>query len=243
MGKIHLKKIVTIFLAIFLLLSLAGIAAYKIMNSRKFQFFGGLVTRVDTKDKVVALTFDDGPSQKVDDILSILNSQNVKATFFLIGNEIKQHPEETKKLISAGQGIGNHTYSHKRMIFKTPSYIKEEIEETDSLIREMGYKEPIQFRPPNGKKLILLPYYLKKHNRKTILWDFEPNSYPEINLSSDKIVQYVVNNVTPGSIILLHPMYDSKGTTIGAIKGIIEGLKSKGYEFKTVNELLEKSID
>jgi len=159
MRKIQLKKIVMIFLfVLILLLLLLGVAIYKIMNSGKFQFFGGIVSTVSTKDKVVALTFDDGPSEKVDEILPILNSQNVKATFFLIGNEIKQYPDETKKLISAGQEIGNHTYSHKRMIFKTPSYIKKEIEETDNLIRDMGYNEPIQFRPPNCKKLLFLPY-------------------------------------------------------------------------------------
>lgn len=239
MVKMRRKKAVTVILLSIMLLIAAGIAAYKIMNSRKFQFFGGIVNRINTKDKVVALTFDDGPSKKVDDILSILNSENVKATFFLIGNEIKQYPEETKKLISFGQEIGNHTYSHNRMVFKTPSYIKNEIENTDNLIREMGYKDPIQFRPPNGKKLIFLPYYMKQHNRKTILWDLEPNSYPEINSSSDKIVKYLADNVKPGSIIILHPMYDNKGTTIAAIRGIIQELKNKGYEFKTINELLE----
>src|SRR5471030_2983308 len=118
------------------------------MNSRTFQFFGGIVNRVNTQEKVVALTFDDGPTKKVDTILSILNSENVKATFFLIGNEIKQYPGEGKKLVSSGQEIGNHTYSHNRMIFKSPSYIKKEIEDTDNLIREIGYKGDIQFRPP-----------------------------------------------------------------------------------------------
>jgi len=211
------------------------------MNSRNFQFFGGIVNQVDTQEKVVALTFDDGPSEKTDTILSILNSENVKATFFLIGSEIEKYPEQTKKLISAGQEIGNHTYSHNRMVFKTPSYIKEEIEKTDNLIRAMGFKDIIQFRPPNGKKLLFLPYYLRQNNRKTILWDLEPNSFPDINSSSDKIAQYVIDNVKPGSIILLHAMTDNKGTTIDAIKGIIEGLRNKGYEFKTVNELLENS--
>ncbi len=238
MKKIRRNRIFAIALVVFLLLSLTGTLTFKIMKSRTFQFFGGIVNRVNTQDKFVALTFDDGPSEKVDTILSIIESENVKATFFLVGIEIKQHPDETKELISAGQEIGNHTFSHNRMIFKSPSYIKKEIEETDNLIREMGYKEPIQFRPPNGKKLVFLPYYLMKHNRKTILWDLEPNSYPEINSSSENIVQYVVDNVKPGSIILLHPMYDNKGTTIGALKGIIQGLKNKGYEFKTVNELL-----
>ena len=67
----------------------------------------------------------------------------------------------------------------------------------------------------------------------------EPNSYPEINSSSEKIIKYIVENVKPGSIILLHPMNDNKSTTINSLRGIIEGVKSKGYTFKTVNELLE----
>lgn len=241
MGRLKLKKILTTLGVILLLASLMSVATLRVINSRTFQFFGGIVNKVNIQEKAVALTFDDGPSTKVDSILSILNSEDVKATFFLIGNEIEQYPEETKKLIRAGHEIGNHTYSHKRMVFKSPSYIKKEIETTDNLIREIGYKDTIQFRPPNGKKLIFLPYYLSQNNRKTILWDLEPNSYPEINSSSEKIVQFVVDNAKPGSIILLHPMYDERGNTIGSIKGIIEGLKSKGYEFKTVNELLKEN--
>ncbi|MHC1685211.1 MAG: polysaccharide deacetylase family protein [Clostridiaceae bacterium] len=240
MVRISLKKRLGVFLIVILVILLLGFVCFQISKSRTFQFFGGIVNKIDTEEKVVALTFDDGPSEKVDTILSILESENVKATFFLIGSEIKQYPEETKKLIESGQEIGNHTFSHNRMVFKSPSYIKKEIEDTDNLIRELGYTDPIQFRPPNGKKLLFLPYYLNEHNRKTILWDLEPNSYPEINSSSEKIVEYVVNNAKPGSIILLHPMYDEDGTTIDSIKGIIEGLKSKGYEFKTVNEILEK---
>jgi peptidoglycan/xylan/chitin deacetylase (PgdA/CDA1 family) len=88
--KVQLKKIIIISLVVVLLLWLAGISTYKIMNSRKFQFFGGVVSRVTTNEKIVALTFDDGPSPKVDEILSILNDEKVKATFFLIGNEIKK---------------------------------------------------------------------------------------------------------------------------------------------------------
>ncbi len=223
----------------FLGLCLLGFVTYATMNSRTFQFFGGIVNRVNTGDKVVALTFDDGPSAKVDTILSILKSEDVKATFFLIGNEIRQNPAEGRKLVLAGEEIGNHTYSHRPMVFKSLSYLRSEIESTDSLIRELGYEGPIQFRPPFSKKLVLLPYYLKQHNRETILWDLEPNSYPEINSNSERIIDYVVTRSRPGSIILLHPMYDRKGTTMGAIKGIIEGLKKKGYKFRTVNELLQ----
>jgi chitin deacetylase len=238
MSNVFLKKILITISIAFLLLSLLGFATYKISGSRSFQFFGGIVNRFDTKEKAVALTFDDGPSAKVDIILPILDSENVKATFFLTGEGIDHYRNETKKLINEGHQIGNHTYSHDRMIFKSPSFIKKEIEDTDKLIRDMGYKGDIQFRPPNCKKLLFLPYYLKKNNRKTILWDLEPNTYPEVDSSSENIIKYVLDNAKPGSIILLHAMYDKKGTTVGALKGIIKGLKDKGYTFKTVNELL-----
>lgn len=239
MSKVKAKKASIIILLIIFLIGITGFITWKIARSRSFQFFGGIVNRINTEEKVVSLTFDDGPTKKVESLLPILESENVKATFFLVGSEIEQNPEEAKKLVAAGQEIGNHTYSHKRMVFKSPSYIKKEIEETDRIIREIGYKDTIQFRPPNGKKLLFLPYYLKRSNRKTILWDLEPNTYPEVNSSADNIVKYVVDNTKPGSIILLHPMYDEKGNTINAVKGIIEGLKKKGYTFKTINDLLE----
>lgn len=239
MKKLISKKVLYVVITTFLIIFLLGFAALKIMNSRTFQFFGGIFNRLDTEEKVVALTFDDGPSEKVDGILSILSEENVKATFFLIGSEMEKYPEETKKLVLAGHEIGNHTYSHNRMVFKSPAYIKKEIEDTDNLIKKIGYKDTIQFRPPNGKKLLVLPHYMKNNNRRTVLWGIEPNSYLEINSSSEKIINYVVDNVKPGSIILLHPMYDEKRNTINAIKGVIEGLKAKGYTFKTINELLK----
>ena len=213
-----------------------GLTTYAVINSRTFQFFGGIVDRMETQDKTVALTFDDGPTQKTDQILSLLDAQNVKATFFLIGSEIKKYPDLAKKLVEDGQEIGNHTYSHSRMIFVSYAYVKQEIESTDELIRNLGFEGTIQFRPPNGKKLFMLPCYLSQTGRKTILWDLEPNSDPQINAGAKSIADYVVQNARPGSIILLHPMNDQK--SIDALPLIIEGLHAKGYAFKTINELL-----
>jgi len=206
------------------------------MNSRTIQLFGGLTYQVSTKQKVVALTFDDGPTKNVEEILPLLKAYNAKATFFLIGNEIKKNPAEAKRIADAGQQIGNHSYSHNRMVFKSSSYIQEEIEKTDQLIRLAGYHGEIDFRPPNGKKLVGLPYYLNKHNRDTITWSLEPDSY--FSSSTDK-VNYVKKNVKPGSIILIHPMYDKTGEEVKTIKGILQSLSNKGYKFVTVNELQE----
>jgi peptidoglycan-N-acetylglucosamine deacetylase len=219
-------------LFVFLLL----LGTYKLMNSRTYQLFGGLTEQIETNQKVVALTFDDGPTKNVNQILPLLDKYHAKATFFLIGEEIEKHPEEAKKIVEAGHQIGNHTYSHNRMVFKTPSYIKEEIQKTDQLIQKAGYKGEIDFRPPNGKKLVGLPYYLNKHNRDTITWNIEPDSY--YTNASDK-VNYVTENIKPGSIILMHPMYDDTGNEIQAIEGVLQALSNEGYTFVTVNKLQE----
>ncbi|MGG4041062.1 polysaccharide deacetylase family protein [Bacillus smithii] len=219
-----------VFLAIFLLLY----GTYKLMNSRTYQLFGGLTNHVETSQKVVALTFDDGPTKNVDQLLPLLDKYNAKATFFVIGNELEKNLEEGKKIAQAGHQIGNHSYSHKRMVFKTPSFIQQEIEKTNTLIRKTGYKGPIDFRPPYGKKLVGLPYYLNKHHMDTITWNLEPDTY--YTSVSDK-VDYVEKNVKPGSIILMHPMYDDTGKELKAIEGILATLSKEGYKFVTVNQL------
>ncbi|MED3786725.1 polysaccharide deacetylase family protein [Peribacillus frigoritolerans] len=229
------KKLIFIGLGI-LVVFLLLLGTYKLMNSRTYQVFGGLTDNVETNEKVVALTFDDGPSKNVNEILPLLAKYDVKATFFLIGNEIEKYPEEAGKIAEAGHQIGNHTYSHRRMVFKSPSYIKEEIEKTDKLIQNAGYKGEIDVRPPNGKKIIGLPYYLNKNDRETITWDLEPDSY--YTTASDK-VKYVKESIKPGSIILMHPMYDDTGKELQAIEGILRELTNEGYTFVTVNELQE----
>ncbi len=100
-----------------------------------------------------------------------------KLLSFLIGNELEKNLSLGKSIVQSGHQVGNHTYSHNRMVFKTPSFIKEEIEKTNALIRQTGFTGAIDFRPPNGKKLIGLPYYLNKNNIETITWDLEPDTF------------------------------------------------------------------
>jgi peptidoglycan-N-acetylglucosamine deacetylase len=229
-----MKKRFIVTLSILLLLSLLLFGTYKLMNSRTFQFFGGLTDYVEINKKVVALTFDDGPTKKVDQILPLLDKYHAKATFFLIGNELKTNLEKGKNIAESGHQIGNHTYSHRRMIFKKYSYIKQEVDQTNHYIRQTGFKGEIDFRPPNGKKIVGLPFYLHKKNMDTITWNLEPDSY--YTSVSDK-VEYVNKNVKSGSIILLHPMYDETGKELKTIEGILNSLTKKGYTFVTVNEL------
>jgi peptidoglycan-N-acetylglucosamine deacetylase len=233
-----MKKANIIILIAIILIVGTSYALFNLSKSRTFQFFGGLVDKVETQEKVVALTFDDGPSVHTGDILTILKAENVKGTFFLTGDEIRKSPEDAKKIAEEGHEIGNHSYSHQRMVLKSPTFIKEEIEKTDKLIRQTGYKGDIHFRPPFGKKLFVLPYYLNKHDRKSIIWNIEPETYPEVAADSKKITEHVIQKIEPGSIILLHVMYESRRESLDSVKDIITSLKEKGYKFVTVSELL-----
>lgn len=206
------------------------------MNARDYQLFGPITSRVETQEKVIALTFDDGPTDKTGSILSLLEDYEVKATFFLIGQDIEEHPEEAKKIVEAGHQIGNHTYSHKRMVLKSPSFIKNEIEKTDALIANIGYQETPVVRPPYVKKLIGFPYYLNKHQRETITWNLEPDTF--FTKTEDKI-NYVKENIQPGSIILLHPMYDQTDNELQTIEGILQSLTDEGYTFVTIDDLFK----
>lgn len=226
-----------------LVLTLACAAAlWPISKSRTFQFFGQIVARVETTEPVVALTFDDGPEPgATDQILEILQETDTKATFFLIGQSIADNPEAARKVAEAGHEIGNHTFTHDRwFLVSSLQNVASELERTDHLIRSAGYGGTIHVRPPFGKKLFTLPYHLARTGRKTIMWDIEPESYPEVAKSAAAITEHVLQRVRPGSIILLHVMYPSSQESVNAVRPIIEGLKARGYRFATVSELLAR---
>lgn len=220
-----------------LLLVLCGAFAYS--KSRTSQLFGVIVARVETPEKVVALTFDDGPTDyAADEILR--NLGDVKATFFLIGANVQECPAVAPRLVAAGHQLGNHTWSHNRMLLKSPSYIAREIETTDAQIRAAGWRGPILFRAPYSKKLVGLPWYLWRHDRVDVLFDVEPESDGRTDQHTDRIVADVLAHTRPGSIILLHPWYHGREATRAAIAPIITGLRARGYRFVTVSDLLAR---
>lgn len=222
------------------LLFLLAFGVRQVGSSRTFQFFGEIVPRVETDRKVVALTFDDGPQgDVVDGILASLARHGVRATFFVCGAEIEQHRDAAAKLVRAGHELGNHSYSHVRMWFKSPSFIASEFERTDTSIRDVGHTGPIHVRAPYCKKLVALPWYFAKHDRIHVTFDVEPESDPELDADVDRLVAHVVDRTKPGSIILLHPWYRGRERSRAAIPRIIERLRNDGYEFVTVNELLQ----
>jgi peptidoglycan-N-acetylglucosamine deacetylase len=235
-----MKKILIILALLPVLFLAFATFIYKLMNSETFQIAGEIIPRVETNEKVVALTFDDGPSENADEILNTLKEKNVKATFYVMGENIEKFPEESKKIFTEGHELGNHSYSHQRMVFKSNQFIRDEVDKTNALILQLGYDKEITFRPPFGKKLIGLPMYLKSKNIKTITWDVEPQKALGADVSADQIVEYVRNTTKPGSIILIHPWYGEKNASRDSIEGVIDELKADGYQFLTVSELLKK---
>jgi peptidoglycan/xylan/chitin deacetylase (PgdA/CDA1 family) len=212
-------------------------STYKLMNAREFQVLGKIVPRVNTSRPVVALTFDDGPMPPyTSELLSVLREKNVKATFFIIGQNLEKFPSLGEDVVRQGHELGNHSYSHQRMIFKSYDFIQREIERTDRLIRKAGYTGEIHFRSPYGKKLFLLPLYLSKVEKKNIFFDVEPDS--NVTAGANRIVEYVLAQTKPGSIILLHAENKNRLESFQAITGIIDELKQRGYQFVTVSELL-----
>jgi peptidoglycan-N-acetylglucosamine deacetylase len=196
---------------------LAAAGVWKLHNARGFQLAGELVHRVDTEERVVALTFDDGPSEYVHHILPVLREHGARATFYVIGEALEAHPEAARKVLEEGHELGNHSYSHRRMVLKPRSFIRAEVERTDSLILRVGHRGPITFRPPYGKKLLGLPFYLARTGRTTVMWDVEPDNTDDDARPAGEIVRHALERVRPGSIVLLHPWYESRETTRQAL--------------------------
>jgi peptidoglycan/xylan/chitin deacetylase (PgdA/CDA1 family) len=235
-----MRKVLIIAAAVLVVLGGSGGGLYLLMNARTFQLCGGLTYRVETQRQVVALTFDDGPSDKGPSIERALADRHVPATFFLIGSEMDKHPGVAERLVAEGHQIANHSYTHSRMVLVGADFVASEIERTDALIRKAGYTGDIVFRPPYGKKLYQLPHYLAEHGRKTITWDVEPDSDAGDPASNDPnaIARTTLDQVRPGSIILLHPWNGDHDADLAALPSIVDGLRAKGYRFVTVNDLL-----
>lgn len=226
--------------AVFLVaLVLVAAGSFQLSKSRDAQLVGELVTRVDTSEKVVALTFDDGPeAEYVEPVLELLRQHEAKATFFVIGAAVETSPQSLRTMVRAGHGIGNHTYFHPRLLLMSQRAIGREIEATDALIRAAGYNGPILVRPPNCKRLLAAPYYLWRHGRTTVTWDLEPDSRSELAGDPAAMTRYVRENVRPGSIILMHVMYEGREASREALPLILDALAAEGYRFVTVSELL-----
>lgn len=183
--------------------------------------------------KVVALTFDDGPSKEfTKKYVDILKSMDVKATFFVIGKNAEKLPDLLKYILENGNEIGIHSYSHSFMPKMKPEQMIDELYKTQKIIVDATDSKSSIFRPPYGafnETLLKISNALGLH---VVLWNVDPDDWK--NPGIQNIVDRIVSHAKDGSIILMH---EGKPETLAALPQIIEKLKSEGYSFFTVSEL------
>ncbi len=179
--------------------------------------------------KKIALTFDDGPHPKyTPKLLDGLKERNVKATFFVIGENAANYPDIIKRIADEGHLIGNHTYSHVQLTCISEEKAISEITMTNEIIEKCTGKKPTFIRPPYG----LYSDTLKRETNLTpVLWSIDPRDWSVIN--TDSVVKHVLKRAKNGDVILLHDIFN---TSVDAALKIIDKLQEKGYEFVTVDE-------
>ena len=187
----------------------------------------------DEVKPVVALTFDDGPNASSTPILlDGLKERKVRATFFLIGENVEKDENEkiVKRMYEEGHLIGNHTYTHCNLSKLETGEAKKELEQTDTVIEKITGKQPVFVRAPYGE----LPVDSEQDlNRIYIGWTVDPLDWMTEDVS--RITQSVLEKVEPGDIILLHDSYLS---SVQAALRIVDALQGKGYEFITVDQMI-----
>ena len=207
--------------------------------------FGKNVVCLNTDQRVVALTFDDGPSPPyTDQLLEVLAKHNVKATFFMIGNRIEKCPETVRSVMAEGHQIGNHSYSHPLLGFLPPNSVRREIERTDKLLRQVGVTGEIVFRAPVLTRFLPVAWVLAKGNRAHIScnvwsWDWTTQNPDRI---TETVLKKTLSSTRAGSIIVLH---DGKAEnkdadrsgTVEATDQIITRLKQDGYRFVRLSDV------
>lgn len=187
--------------------------------------------KIDETKPMIALTFDDGPHKfNTKKILDILNKNQAKATFFVLGTNIENNEELLKSMIFQGNEIGNHTYSHKQLTKLSKKEIEEEIQQTENILQNNIHYCAKVLRPPYGSHNSLVDSCASSY--RVVTWSLDTLDWKYRN--TEKIVDEVISNVKEGDIILMHDLYK---TTVDAVAIIIPKLKSMGYQFVTVSEL------
>jgi polysaccharide deacetylase family sporulation protein PdaB len=198
------------------------------------------VWEVQTEEKVIALTFDDGPHpEHTGLILDLLRQYDAKATFFVVGNKVKLHPELLKRELDDGHELANHTYSHAYLGRNTN--LKKEINKAEEVIFTATGQKCHLFRPPGGifnEKLVTVA---KQEGYKVVMWSWHQDTKDWSTPGINKIVDRVLNQTRNGDIVLFHDYIEGPTQTVDALKIILPELKQRGYRFVTFSDLLTYS--
>jgi peptidoglycan/xylan/chitin deacetylase (PgdA/CDA1 family) len=198
-------------------------------------YFVNSFTHKRTKNKEVALTFDDGPTEFTPNFLDILKENNIKATFFCIGKQIEKYPETFKRIIAEGHTIGNHTFSHSNNTgFLSTSKMIEEIEKCDEMMLKIGNIKTDLYRPPFGVTNPNIAKAIKKTHKKSIGWNVR--SLDTVIDDDKKIYNRITKNLKKGSIILLH---DTSEKTYNVLVELLLFLDREKYSTFTIDSIIK----
>jgi peptidoglycan/xylan/chitin deacetylase (PgdA/CDA1 family) len=187
---------------------------------------------VKKSDKVYALTFDDGPwPESTRQILSILKANNVKATFYMVGQEVTRRPELAREVVAAGHAIGNHSWDH-------PSRPRDpimQVQRTNAAIKKAVGFAPTSFRPPYGI-VAKMAREAQREGDPVLIWTADSTDWKRPG--SERIARNILNGAHPGGIALMHDGGGNREQTVAALPTIIAGLKARGYTLVTIPELI-----
>ena len=208
------------------------------------QWYGQTFTGLKNGAKQLALTYDDGPNDPHTlRLLEVLAKHDVLATFFLIGRFVKQRPDIARELVRAGHVIGNHTFTHPRLIFKSARQVKEEILQCHQAITDAVGEHSNFFRPPFGGRRPITLRVVRGLGLEPVMWNV--TGYDWNATSAEYIERKVTSKVRGGDVILLHDgghraFGTDRSCTVTATDELIARYKSEGYEFLTVPEMMGK---
>ncbi len=203
-----------------------------------YYFIPPVIYRGITDEKIVALTFDDGPDPRYSpEIVRILDDYQVKATFFVVGEQVEKYPELLQMESDAGHEIANHSYTHRNMDTLDRISVRDEITRTNGIIYRYTGQDVKWFRPPRRKYDLKVKQETKYQGMDTVLW----TSVAETKRTNDseEMALRVAQQVRPGGIVLLHDSRLDRTLTVEALPRIIEILQKQGYRFVTLSEMLE----
>lgn len=184
--------------------------------------------------RFVALTFDDGPRPGMTErILAVLKAEGVKATFFVIGRHVAAYPALAASLHSAGMELENHSYTHANLAVIPPAVAETELLRASAAIEAATGRAPRYFRPPGGNTNVNVTRVAQRWGMSAAMWTV--NAERLENVGPDALAGYVIEKTKPGSIILLH---NGRAGTVEALPAIIRGIRAKGLEFATLEDLL-----
>jgi chitin deacetylase len=202
-------------------------------------FQGAIIesAKLSPEQKVIALTFDDGPwPESTAQVLDILKKNQIKATFFVIGQNVKNFPNLLKQEIAEGHVVGNHTWHHWYQ-FLNPQAAAYEIDHTEDIIfKTTGLKTNL-FRPPGGVMHNGVVDYARNSKYAIILWSSDSVDYSRPDVS--KLIGNVFREAKPGGIVLMHDGGGNRSRTVHALPEIIANFRNQGYRFVTIPELLQ----